>query len=269
MEKYVYKITNKINNKKYIGQTNNLKRRFQEHLHDKRKNHPIHEALVKYGKENFDYEILYYGKNYNVEEKKWIKYYNTQNKNFGYNIVEGGQDSSGEDNPMSQITKKQAEEIINLLLNTDLQHQEIADKVKCSVFIVNFINIGTSWYNSKYDYPLRSARLSEDKYNEIVNLLKNTKLSFDDIGKKLNLGRHIIQNINIGLTYKHDNIKYPIRKRYIDEETANEIKRLLLETNLYYKDIAKETDSSISIVSKINYGKAWIDNSINYPIRNK
>ena len=59
-----------INGKSYIGQTNNLKRRFQEHLHDKRKGHPIHLALNKYGKENFTYEVLYHGENYNEEEIK-------------------------------------------------------------------------------------------------------------------------------------------------------------------------------------------------------
>lgn len=31
MKKYVYKITNLINNKVYIGQTNNLERRMKEH----------------------------------------------------------------------------------------------------------------------------------------------------------------------------------------------------------------------------------------------
>lgn len=49
MNKCVYKITNNINGKIYIGQTNNLKRRLQEHKHDKRMNHPIHNAIVKYG----------------------------------------------------------------------------------------------------------------------------------------------------------------------------------------------------------------------------
>ena len=31
MEKYIYKITNQLNNKCYIGQTTDYKRRFQEH----------------------------------------------------------------------------------------------------------------------------------------------------------------------------------------------------------------------------------------------
>lgn len=269
MKKYVYKITNNLNKKVYIGQTNDLKRRFQEHLHDKRKNHPIHEALKKYGKENFDYCILYYGENYNNEEKKWIRYYKTQNKEYGYNIVEGGQDSSGENNPMASITKDQAKQIIHLLLNSNLQHNEIAKKVNCSTSNVNNINVGYSWHDDKYKYPLRTNRLNEEQYNEIFSLLKKSNLSFDLIADKMGLDKSIIQNINTGKTYKHENVKYPIRKRYIDKKDSDKIKHFLINTKMYYKDIAKETNTTISVVSKINYGKAWIDNNLNYPLRNK
>lgn len=69
LEKYVYKITNNITGKVYIGQTNNLKRRIQEHKHDKRCNHPMYTEIHKYGFENFDVEVLYFGSNYDEEEK--------------------------------------------------------------------------------------------------------------------------------------------------------------------------------------------------------
>lgn len=267
MKKYVYKITNLINNKVYIGQTNNLKRRFQEHLHDKRCNHPVHNALVKYGKENFKYEVLYFGENYNSEEKKWIKYYNSQNKKFGYNIVEGGQDSSGEDNPMAKITQNIADIVIDYLLNSNLSFNEIANKLNISITYINHINNGESWAKPLYKYPLRVNRIQDELYYKIIDILKNTDINFTEIGKMFNLDRSIIQNINIGKTYKKDNINYPIRKRFIDVNTAIKIKDLLRNTKMYYKDIADITDSTISIVSKINYGTAWNDNTEEYPIR--
>ena len=52
----IYKITNKINGKIYIGQSNDIKRRFLEHTY--RDKLPIDIAIKKYGKENFSFEIL-------------------------------------------------------------------------------------------------------------------------------------------------------------------------------------------------------------------
>lgn len=88
VKKFIYKIQNKINGKIYIGQTNNLKRRIQEHKHDRRMNHPIHNAIEKYGFDNFDISLLYYGENYNYEEKKYIKLFKSNCKEFGYNITD-------------------------------------------------------------------------------------------------------------------------------------------------------------------------------------
>lgn len=60
----IYCITNKINNKQYIGQSVDIKKRFREHCfsarHPENKdyNMPIHLAMAKYGIENFQIEIL-------------------------------------------------------------------------------------------------------------------------------------------------------------------------------------------------------------------
>ena len=70
MEKYVYKITNLINGKSYIGQTINIERRFKEHC-IKHYNYVslINNAIKKYGSSNFKIEQLYYGEDYNEKEK--------------------------------------------------------------------------------------------------------------------------------------------------------------------------------------------------------
>lgn len=58
----IYCYTNKINNKKYVGQTNNPERRQREHksnaFNEKSVNYGsvFHKALRKYGWENFNYE---------------------------------------------------------------------------------------------------------------------------------------------------------------------------------------------------------------------
>ena len=55
----IYKITNKLNGKVYIGQSNNIGRRFKEHQTKGSESRiPVDVAIQKYGKENFLYEVL-------------------------------------------------------------------------------------------------------------------------------------------------------------------------------------------------------------------
>lgn len=53
----VYLITNKINGKKYVGQAQNVKRRWRDHRNPKLKQ-PISSAIRKYGVENFSFDVL-------------------------------------------------------------------------------------------------------------------------------------------------------------------------------------------------------------------
>lgn len=60
----VYKITNCINNKCYIGSSVRVKKRWKEHINcsknenDKKYNYPLYRAFRKYGLENFTFEII-------------------------------------------------------------------------------------------------------------------------------------------------------------------------------------------------------------------
>jgi len=86
---FVYKITNIINKKVYIGQTKtSLKRRFKQHL-KQTVCKKLSNAIKKYGSENFTIECIEEvncPKLLDEREEYWIKYYNSV-KN-GYNILE-------------------------------------------------------------------------------------------------------------------------------------------------------------------------------------
>ena len=97
MRGFIYKITNTINGKSYIGQTiQNVKERFYQHCATKCSkavsNMAIHRAIKKYGKSNFTVEVIEEidFANLNDRERYWIKYYNSYNN--GYNSTKGGQD---------------------------------------------------------------------------------------------------------------------------------------------------------------------------------
>lgn len=90
----IYKITNKINDKIYIGQTNNFKRRIKQHTKEKfSRISLIKRAVEKYGKENFEVIILFKHENkdlINFAEEFFIRYFNSTQREFGYNIKLGG-----------------------------------------------------------------------------------------------------------------------------------------------------------------------------------
>lgn len=91
---YIYKITNLINNKSYIGQTKNtIKIRMYKHYSKAKQENitGIDAAIKKYGKENFIIEELCQCQNQDLDEleKFYINKYDTFNK--GYNLTTGGQ----------------------------------------------------------------------------------------------------------------------------------------------------------------------------------
>ena len=91
----VYKITNRINGKSYIGITNNWKKRLENHKCGKKQ--VVDQAIRKYGKENFDYDVIFENlskEEAKEQEKHLIEKYNTKTPN-GYNISSGGDYLSG------------------------------------------------------------------------------------------------------------------------------------------------------------------------------
>lgn len=86
---YIYKTTNLINGKIYIGQ-------HQNEYPDKDyfgSGKLLRRALKKYGKNNFILDILYWAKTIeelNAKEIKFIETYNSTNIKIGYNISNGG-----------------------------------------------------------------------------------------------------------------------------------------------------------------------------------
>lgn len=92
---YIYKITNVINNKMYIGQTvKTVEKRFTQHKNNSNKSYfsqiALYKAFNKYGIENFKCETIEEISNELLDEREkyWIEYYDTYFD--GYNSTLGG-----------------------------------------------------------------------------------------------------------------------------------------------------------------------------------
>ena len=90
---YIYKITNNVNQKIYIGKTyHSIEGRWKQHCKDMYKRdmgkRPLYDAMRKYGVENFSIELVEETDNLEEREKYWIEYYGSFKD--GYNATIGG-----------------------------------------------------------------------------------------------------------------------------------------------------------------------------------
>lgn len=212
MKKAIYKITNKINNKIYIGQSSQPKERFLQHCRNYKESRSlINKAIQKWGVENFDFEIIGWFEDYNEKEKYYIAYYGSISPN-GYNLTTGG--DAPPVGSHKKITLEVARQIQQDLLNENITRKQIISKYKITNDIVRHINDGSSWKDESLKYPLRPSEreLLNKKVDKVIELLLNTKLTQKEIGQLVGWNRSAITMINIGKNYKRENIDYPIRK---------------------------------------------------------
>lgn len=276
MVKSIYKITNKINNKVYIGQSNNVHRRFLDHVRGK-KNEPsiIHNAIEKYGVKNFEIEVIEKDiENYNEREKYWIDYYNSTNRKFGYNISEGGENPPtfyGEDCSLCKYSDNIVDNIKFDIANTDLKLKDVAKKYDVSEQYVSLLNRGVIRSSNKYTYPIRDLKnkmLEQEQVDDVVYLLKYTSKSVSEISKDTGLADITIYYINIGEHAKsRKELSYPIRNGRYSDEFINAIIKDLQGNKMMIIDICSKYEISRTTVSRINNGKTHKIDGIQYPIR--
>lgn len=217
-KKAIYKITNKINGHIYIGQTNDIERRFSDHITGTGDNKYslVHKAIEKYGADNFDFKVLGWFENYNEKERYYIDLYRCKAP-YGYNIQDGGNDPphySGEDNSFAKISEETARKVQEQAQNWLIPRPTIVHENKITFDIFRHINDGTSWHRDDLSYPLRPGEkeINEWKADKVIDLLKNTTLSQKEIAKQVGWARSAITMINIGKNHHRDNEAYPIRK---------------------------------------------------------
>ena len=157
----IYKITNKINNCSYIGQSVNIENRWTDEKarafnpNSESYTSTLSKAFRKYGIDNFLFEILEECLISELDEKEiyYIALYNTYFN--GYNETTGGK---GTPNCSVKLTSDQVEEIYVLLKNTTISQKDIAQKFQVGQDVISTINNGKSRRNDDWTYPIRNNK---------------------------------------------------------------------------------------------------------------
>ncbi len=114
----IYKHTSKTSGKSYIGYTTNgIDKRWRNHCNNSQKvsNRHFHNAIRKYGEEDFTHEIIVRCSDIEIAKKaeiSCIDYYDTYNN--GYNMTKGGEGFSGKHSDESKRKMSKAKKGIPL-----------------------------------------------------------------------------------------------------------------------------------------------------------
>ena len=230
----IYKITNTINNKIYIGQSVNIAKRWTQYknIYDYTIKTPIIKAIEKYGINNFKFEIIETCSIEDLDEREiyWIKYYDS-NKT-GYNVTAGGEHCRGEDNANAKVTEQDVIFIRELYdSKTPLKKKYIYDTYfanKISYRGFEKIWSGITWKhimpevfseeNKNYYKTTAKGNIGENnsftKVNDkIVNEMRQEyqEKSISEIAEKYKdiLSYSAVERILLGITYK----RLPIYKK--------------------------------------------------------
>ena len=150
----IYRITNKINGKKYIGQSVNIEKRWTNEIasafneNSTSFSYPLSRAFRKYGIQNFSFEVVQECSlsELNDAEMNWIQ----KEDSFmnGYNQTLGG-------DSFSSIKSESVKRVFDYLFNSNMTQREISELCGISEEMVQGINTGRYWPSDFVDYPIR------------------------------------------------------------------------------------------------------------------
>lgn len=175
----IYKFTNKLTGESYIGQSENIHKRYLQHKnrHDgstiSNEDSYFHRMLRHYGFDNFTFEVIHECSKaeLNSLEEYYIKKYNTLYPH-GYNKTRGGNYVS--------CQKLDAETVSNIIEDLKLCKESelsLAKKYNVHLNTISLINLGKMWFNEDIDYPIRTHAFNvlEENQKRICPICGKTK----------------------------------------------------------------------------------------------
>jgi group I intron endonuclease len=227
---YIYKITCKINGKIYVGQhkTKNINDGYMG------SGKLMRRAFEKYGKDNFDKEILnecLSREDAGIKEEYWIEFLNSTNPEVGYNITKyawGGQPHTEETrNKISKNTKgkPKSEEFRKKLRKP--KSKEARENMKKSASLAKEKRIGKKWYHNPETLESKQHNINSIPEGWIAG---RPKKHFENChSEKANQKRSL-----------------KLRNKIVSEETKTKISK-----TLYGHEVSLETRNKISKSLKV------------------
>ena len=200
---YIYKIENLINNKVYIGLTNNPNRRKNRHFYDLKQgqhdNPYLQKAYNKYGKENFSFDIIFKDDCSEEQIKEYEKYFIKQYKAYGegYNCNPGGDLSYN----LGKLTEQEVWEILSVTDELKSQGDKLANIYGVSNKVISNVKTGKS-YNRYVDSYNKLSQEKKDRLFVIMN-------SIHHFTKEKNKNRRKFTREQIYMIYISRDFKLP------------------------------------------------------------
>lgn len=285
---YIYKYENKINHKCYIGQTNNIQKRKNAHrsvAHNIKAhghNDAFHQALSKYGEENFDFQIIEeinddFGIEYlNEREQFFIQFFHSHVSENGYNITWGGDGCRKNPKTFEEccacsklLTEEQIRDIQQMLLD-GYQYFELKEKypVLTDSFCSN-INLGLNFKRNDLIYPLSKlhTKFSKNTMEKIKNDIKEN-IPYKIISEKYGISKGYISEINSGHRWYDKNEFYPLcKKECADRQWGIDCIKDILFTSFTYEELGKKYHKSHAAIKAIATGRNFHNDCFKYSLR--
>lgn len=270
---YIYLITNLINNKIYIGQTNDPALRWSQHKHTARKSkvdetipqQTITRAIKKYGEDNFKFEVIATCKTQedcNEVEIEMIQQFGSLDPSVGYNIDPGGKNGRRSPDTIRKVVEGRLAHYAKY--GNPAKGRPLSEQHRKALSISSMGKPGTNkgkkfsdeWKQniskSQLGKPkLNLRRFSEEEEKEICRLYVEDKLGTTVLSKKYDTFpsniRKILQRNNIKL--RSDNYNY-CRDRVNDPSFLEEIKSLY-QSGFTRREIRYKLQTSDRVLDKV------------------
>ncbi len=208
----IYKATNTINGKCYIGKTvYSLKKRKSDHLSEaktKSNNYYFHNAIRKYGKDAFIWNIVddtcETEDELNMMEYHYIMQYNSYKTGNGYNLTLGGDGTCGW-SPSEEIRQNSSKRMKLYRIEhpwSGINHpnygKNLTDETKQKLSERCFTQNHPLYNVSGKDHPNYGKRHTEESKQKIGDALRGKRLS-DEIKDKMRKAQQaLIRNLKYG-----------------------------------------------------------------------
>lgn len=280
----IYKITNRLNNKSYIGQSICIEKRWENHkCKNGKSEYPLYRAFRKYGIENFDFEILeeclerelserelFYIRKYDSVRNGYNQTENTINPLLDKNIMEKAIKNMTLHHRTTEHREKQSE-ITKCLWQTEIYREKITKinntdivKAKISQASKEMWRTNKSAREKITQSAKKRANTKEFKEQKSKEIKEAWKRGCYDIERFKDGARNHIQKMKTDKAYRDNMIEKfkanrpnSIKVDMIDVQTNNVILTFdkLMDAAQWIRNNTKYIKADYSTINKVCKGR--------------